>query len=164
MIRLYALIVLIVIGYGLVRKLLASENSLRALYNKTTFFVIAGLMLLLLGFTGHLAWLLAMVGVLIAFLVRNLPLILRFAPQLQKIWYRFKGATQQQGSAKYSPPLSGKMTVMEAYKILGLTPPVAKQDIVLAHKKLMQKMHPDRGGSDYLASQINLAKDLLLKN
>lgn len=163
MFRLYSLIVLIVIGYGLARKLLASKNPWGTLYSKTTFWVIAGLVVFL-GATGHLAWLTAMIGVSLAFFVRNLPLILRVTPQLQKIWQSFKGAKQQERASGYAAPKGGKMTVMEAYKILGLTPPVAKQEIILAHKRLMQKMHPDRGGSDYLASQINLAKDFLLKN
>lgn len=57
----------------------------------------------------------------------------------------------------------GKMTEAEAYRILGLQPGVSEQDIIEAHRKLMQKNHPDHGGSDYLASKINLAKKTLLK-
>ncbi|HJN96731.1 MAG: molecular chaperone DnaJ [Gammaproteobacteria bacterium] len=49
-----------------------------------------------------------------------------------------------------------------AIEILGLTEPVNKQAVVKAHRQLMQGLHPDRGGSDYLAKKINLAKDLLL--
>lgn len=54
------------------------------------------------------------------------------------------------------------MTRVLAIEILGLTEPVNKQAVVKAHRQLMKGFHPDRGGSDYLAKKINLAKDLLL--
>jgi DnaJ-class molecular chaperone len=54
------------------------------------------------------------------------------------------------------------MSEQQARDILGLSADATKEEVIKAHKRLMQKMHPDRGGSDYLAAQINLAKQVLL--
>ncbi len=55
------------------------------------------------------------------------------------------------------------MSVEEAYQVLGLEPGAAAQDVITAHRRLMQKLHPDRGGTGYLAARVNQAKDLLLE-
>src|SRR6266404_529366 len=59
-------------------------------------------------------------------------------------------------------PTSGDMSVEEAYAILGLSSGADADAIKEAHRRLMVKLHPDHCGSDYLATKINRARDVLL--
>ncbi len=68
----------------------------------------------------------------------------------------------QAGDRQGGPAAAGGMTKEEAYQVLGLEPGAGAAEIRKAHRRLMQRLHPDVGGSSFLAARINQAKDVLL--
>jgi hypothetical protein len=77
-------------------------------------------------------------------------------------WREAEGDSPEEEVSTRSRNPSGQMGLDEAYAVLGLKPGASEEDISRAHRMMMKKFHPDQGGSTYLASRINEAKDVLL--
>jgi len=121
--------------------------------NSQRIFFLISIVVIFLVLTGRAHWISAIVVALIP-LVKKLFLILRYLPILQRFssFYRQK----KHGESKQS------MSITEAADILNVSENASKDEIILAHKKAMQKNHPDKGGSKEIASKINTAKKRLL--
>lgn len=65
------------------------------------------------------------------------------------------------GARPPAAPAPGSMTLEEARAILGVGEGARPEEIDAAYRRLMLKVHPDQGGSDYFAAKVNAARDLL---
>lgn len=123
--------------------------------------VVGGVLALVV--TGKAHWLMGVLAALLALLAR-VAQFAQYTPMFKKM---MGGDVDPQAQQRESQSVQGSMSSMshqEAADILGIEPNANADDIKQAHKRLMQKLHPDRGGSEALAKQINLAKDILLKS
>ncbi len=115
--------------------------------------------LLAMAITGRMHWLGALIALVLPFLQKLLPLLLRFLPSLAGTLNRKRQQKKQQRSNRSNKQMSRD----EALEILGLKPDANRDDVIQAHRRLILKLHPDRDGSAYLAARINEARDRLLE-
>lgn len=123
--------------------------------------VLLGVVLLRFG----VSWIVVAGGMLLAAL-RSLVPLLRFLPLLQSLR---AGRAAAGGESGFPPPGANpggapaprRMTRQEALQILGLSEGATREDVQREYRRLMRKLHPDLGGSSYLAAKINEARDVL---
>jgi len=96
---------------------------------------------------------------------RSVALLAAYLDRHQPGWREkshYDGDEQQSNEQRHSS--SSSMAKSEALDILGIEANASKDEITQAHRRLIHKLHPDRGGSTYLAAKINQAKDYLLNH
>jgi hypothetical protein len=128
---------------------------------RRTVVVLAGVgLLLLLVRVGQIR--LAAIGTVIAAAARWLvPIAIRVLPH----WLTFRASHPVSGDATGARPKAGvpsQMTRAEALDVLGLAEGASDEEVRDAYAALIKKVHPDRGGTAYLAARVNVARDLLL--
>ncbi|MBZ2169175.1 MULTISPECIES: DnaJ domain-containing protein [Marinobacter] len=121
--------------------------------------VAGGALLLFMVLTGRVHVLTAAVAALIP-LLRKLPGLLSLVPRVKE--HLGPGSHGPRQGRQQGPVDRSMMTRSEACEVLGVAPGCGEDEIVAAHRRLIQKLHPDRGGNDYLAAKINEARDVLL--
>ena len=94
---------------------------------------------------------------------RAVPLLETYLDRRHPDWRQQAGADQgSQGWGGDGPGADGAKDVETACRNLDVSPKASADEIKAAHRRLMNKLHPDHGGSSYLAAQLNHAKDVLL--
>jgi hypothetical protein len=79
-----------------------------------------------------------------------------------ELW-RERNISEEKDRDRALAPTKRAMTKEEAASVLGLMPGANVDDIRAAHRRLISQIHPDKGGTDYLAAKINEARDVMLK-
>ena len=114
--------------------------------------------ILLLVITGKMHWLGAAIAAALPLLKYLFSIIFRILPFISRAQ---AGRAQQ---AQNSAAAATAMDIEQALNIFGFSTIPGEAEIIQRHRELIQKNHPDRGGSDFLAAQINQAKDVLLQS
>jgi DnaJ homolog subfamily C member 19 len=106
-------------------------------------------------------WLAATGAILLAVLRWLAPTLLRLLPFLLPLLGKRRPSNSPADSEAPGRAAS-RMTRAEALEVLGLAEGATDDEVRAAYSELIKKVHPDRGGTAYLAARVNLARDLLL--
>lgn len=161
MARLIILLVAIVLLVLLWRWLNAEYQQKGRPFAVKALLVGAALLLVALAATGRVHWIGAAAASLIAALRFALPLLLRSLPILQRM-KKAQSENRNRQNHDYAKDATARMTEEEALAVLGLAKGASKEEIIEAHRRLIHKLHPDRGGNEFLATQLNRARDTLV--
>lgn len=159
-------ILLILLAIGAITGIRWFKQQPQAAKRKVMLRSLAGaaiFLLITLAVTGRMHWLFAVIGALLPFMRGALGIGIQLLP----LWLRRK--TDQNTSNNNPPPARQPLDLSldEAMQTLGLEGDLSSGEITPtmvndAHRRLIQKVHPDRGGNDFLASRVNRARDMLL--
>ncbi len=181
MVRVILLLAVLIAIYGLSQWYRALPPVAKARARRGALVGVPIAALVVLAAMGRVHWMVAAAAPLLLFLRRLLALLflIPLFRQLFALWGRGRGPGGVGGGPHQPPPWgnwgggqaggpppggsgAGRMSRDEAYSVLGLKPGASREEVLAAHRRLIQKAHPDQGGSDYLAAKINQARDLLL--
>ena len=160
---LLALLVVLGVWYAMWKYRRLPEETRKKTFLQICLISLAVLLVVLVA-SGRAHWIFAVLGGVVAFASRLLP-YLRHLPMLAKVLAAFGIVIPGMAEATSNASIDiSNMSREDAAAILRVDVSADKQQILSAHKSLMNKIHPDKGGSDALAAQINAARDVLLKS
>lgn len=140
--------------YRLVKIAQSKPPDQRRPFYMTLIIASAAAGLVVLSLTGKVHWIAGLIGA-------AAPFVRQFIVNHLQQRLSAQSAQGQQGE-RGTPDRGNTMSRADALAVLGLKEGASEDEIIRAHRQLMQKLHPDRGGNDYLASQLNAAKTALL--
>jgi hypothetical protein len=94
--------------------------------------------------------------------MEGVPLIEAYLDRIHGAAWRGASASQRSSGDEAPKRASAAMTREEALQVLGLSASATEAEIRAAYHNLIRKLHPDHGGSDYLAAKVNQARDILI--
>lgn len=150
------LLLVLVIGGSLAALSYAESKGIdRKRAERWVFGALAAVAVALVLARAGLHWLVVGAGALAAFAGKAMRLL-----QVAQMAKNLGGGARRPAQQPANRP--ARMTREQALEVLGLDPSASRQEILDEYKRLMKKVHPDTGGSKYLATQLNEAKDVLL--